>query len=152
MKHLEILGHYKDYNYVYYEVNDKLTYEYERMKYLVLNQTRGMADPHPLEAGILLEKDDEIIAGTFLNLSLADKILLILNIYVDEPHRRNGIHTTMHTFIDKIAISKNKTGIYSNIHASNKIMMEHVAKKQGYETVVQTVRRSVKEKGPEGPL
>ena len=144
MKHLEILGQYKDYNYVYYEINDKLISEYEKMKHLVLSQVKGIANPYPLEVGILLENNKEVIAGTFLNLSITDKIVVILNMYVDESHRRNGIHTTMHTYIDKIAVDYNKTGIYSTIHSNNHVMMNYVAKKQGYETVVQTVRRPIK--------
>ena len=134
MKHLDILGQYLNYNYRYYEANDKLSEEYERMKYLVLNETRGTPDPHSLECGILLENDQEVIAGTFLNLSVNPKVILILNIYVNEEHRRKGIHTAMHTFIDKIALAFDKSSIFSNIHASNKIMVDYIMQKQNYQT------------------
>ena len=145
MKHLDILGQYLDYTYRYYEVSDRLSAEYERMKYLVLNETRGTPDPHPLECGVLLEKDNEVIAGTFLNMSVNPKVILILNIYVQEEHRRKGIHTTMHKFVDQIAVNFNKTSIFSNIHASNKIMVDYIMEKQEYQPFTYIVRRDVRQ-------
>ncbi len=144
MKHLDILGQYSEYNYRYYEVNDKLIREYDKMKYLVLNETKGTPDPHPLECGILLENDKEVIAGTFLNMSVNPKVILILNIYVNEQHRRKGIHTAMHNFIDQVAVEFGKTSIFSNIHASNKIMVDHIMDKQNYQPFTYIVRRDVR--------
>lgn len=144
MKHLEVLGTYNDYQFVYYQANEKLSSEYQRMVNLVLSNTTGFGSYYGLDAGILLENDQEIIAGAFINLSASNKGLLILTIYVNEEHRRKGIHTAMHTFIDRIANECGKTGVFSNFHSSNKVMLDHVAKKQGYEPIAYVVRRDVK--------
>lgn len=141
---MDLLGQYKTYNYVFYNANDKLNAEYERMKYLVLNETKGAADPHQLDIGILLEDDNEVIAGAFLNSTMSEKVLLILNIYVNESHRRNGIYTKLHQLIDLVARDLGKTKIFSNIHASNKLMVDVIMEKQHYQHFSYIVHRSVR--------
>ena len=144
MKHLQELGLYKNYTYRYYDANDHLASEYEKMKMLVLNETKGAADPHQLDLGILLEADNEVIAGAFLNSTMAEKVLLVLNIYVNESHRQQGIYTTLHTFIDQIAKDLGKTKIFSNIHASNKLMVDVIMEKQQYQHFSYIVQRAVR--------
>jgi N-acetylglutamate synthase-like GNAT family acetyltransferase len=144
MKHLDVLGTFEDYNFIFYEKNERLEYEFTRMQHLVLRETLGVPSQFPLEFGILLENNNQVIAGTFLNLSFTKNAILILNIYVDENYRRKGIHTTMHTLIDRIGNQFDKTAIFSNFHASNKIMLDFVAKKQGYEPFSHVVKRNIK--------
>jgi hypothetical protein len=114
------------------------------MEKLVLDETGGVPSQHPLEVGILLEKNNCAIAGAFLNLSLIPTGLLILTMFVNEEYRRKGIHTKLHDLIDQIGMFHNKKTVFSNFHASNRIMVEFVSKKQNYEPFVYVVKRPVK--------
>ena len=64
MKHLDVLETFEDYKFVFYEKNEQLDYEYVRMQNLVLSETLGVPSQFPLEVGILLEKENQVIACT----------------------------------------------------------------------------------------
>ena len=143
---MKILDQYKNFNYTYYDTCDKLQIEYNRMFDIITSSgyTVGSNDHWPLDAGILLENDDGVIAGAFFNITKFKHSIIILAIFVEEEYRKNGIYTTMHSLIDDIGNDQNKQAVYSHIHAKNDLMQQHVAKSIGYETIMHVVRRPIK--------
>jgi RimJ/RimL family protein N-acetyltransferase len=146
MKHLHPLDKFKDYNFIYYETcTDKLVYQYERMYGIIKASGHAlMSDAWSLDSGILLEKDDEVIAGTFFNLSKSSSSILIHVIFVEEPYRQQGIYTRMHELLNDIGNHLGRKNIYSYIHIQNKLMNDHIMKKIGYEPIMQLVKREIK--------
>jgi len=142
---MRTLDTFKEFSYNYYENCDKLRNEYERMFGIILASGHALKPYlYPLDAGILLEdKNDNVIAGGFFNLSKHVYSILIHIIYVDEGHRQSGIYTKIHTLIDQIGIEQGKNQIWSYIHAKNQIMLKHVIQKIGYEPVMQLVKRDI---------
>jgi hypothetical protein len=102
------------------------------------------SDSWSLDAGILLENNDKVIAGAFFNLSKSSTSILIHIIFVDEEYRKSGIYTKIHSLIDILGIEQNRNDVYSYVHSKNKIMQEHIVKKIGYEPVMQLVSRKIK--------
>jgi hypothetical protein len=102
------------------------------------------SDSWSLDAGILLENGNKVIAGGFFNLSKSPTSILIHIIFVEESYRKNGIYTKIHSLIDILGIEQNRHNIYSYVHSKNKIMQEHIVKKIGYEPVMQLVSRQIK--------
>ena len=143
---MKILDQYKNFNYTYYDTCDKLQIEYNRMFDIITSSgyTVGSNDHWPLDAGILLENDDEVIAGAFFNLNKIKNSILILIIFVEEEHRKNGIYKRMHSLIDGIGNQENREAVYSYIHSKNDVMQQFVAKSIGYKTVMHLVGRRVK--------
>jgi len=143
---MEILANFKNFNYTYYTSCEKLQKEYLRTYDILKSQglVIGPSDHWLLDAGILLENDDEIIAGAFFNLSKTKTSILILIIFVDEKHRQNGIHKKMHSLIDEVGKQENRQTVYSYIHVDNKLMNDHIMEKIGYEPVMQLVKRPVR--------
>lgn len=141
MKILDTMG---DFNYVYYNSCDKLSSEYDRM-YGIINATGHSlsSDAWSLDAGILLENNDIVIAGAFLNLTHSDKVVLIHIIFVEEEYRKQGIYLKMHSLIDTVGREFDRHAVYSYIHARNELMNEHIMKKIGYEPVMHLVRRPI---------
>lgn len=147
---MRTLDNFNDFNYNYYENCDKLRTEYERMYGIIKAAGHALAsDSWPLDAGILLENNNNVIAGAFFNLSKSATSILIHVIFVDEKYRQSGIYTKMHTLIDYIGIEQNRHHVYSYIHAKNQIMQEYIMKKIGYETVMHLVTRPIKGKNDE---
>jgi hypothetical protein len=145
---MKILDKFKNFNYTYYGKCEKLQTEYNRMYNIIhLNgYTVGSNEHWPLDAGILLENDDEVIAGAFFNLTKIKSSILILAIFVEEKYRKNGIYTKMHSLIDDIGNQDSRQAVYSYIHSKNELMQQHVAKSIGYETVMHLVSRPIKSK------
>jgi hypothetical protein len=143
---MKILDTFKNFNYTYYNNCEKLQTEYRRMYDEI--KSRGWvvgSDNHwPLDAGILLENHDKIIAGAFFNLTKIKSSVLILVIFVEEEYRKNGIYTKMHSLIDDIGNQEGCQSVHSYIHAKNDLMQQHVAKSIGYETVMNLVTRKIK--------
>jgi RimJ/RimL family protein N-acetyltransferase len=104
----------------------------------------GSSDHWMLDSGILLENDDEIIAGAFFNLNKIKSSILILVIFVDEKYRQNGIYKKLHSLIDEVGKQENRQAVYSYIHVDNKLMNEHIMEKIGYEPVMQLVKRPIR--------
>jgi RimJ/RimL family protein N-acetyltransferase len=102
------------------------------------------SDAWPLDGGILLKNDIEVIAGAFFNLSKSSSSILIHIIFVDDRHRQQGIYTKLHSLIDKVGNELNKSSIYSYIHADNQIMNNIVINKVGYKPVMHLVTREIK--------
>lgn len=146
MNHLYLLETFKDYNYIYYkDCTDKLVYQYERMYGIIKANGHALAsDAWSLDSGILLEKDDEVIAGTFFNLTKSPSSILIHVIFVEEQYRQQGIYTKMHELLNVIGKDLNRKNIYSYIHLQNKLMNEHIIEKIGYEPIMQLVKREIK--------
>lgn len=145
MNHLQILGSYGQYQYIYMDLCEELVKEYDRMYGIIKASGHALAsDAWPLSGGILLKNNQDVIAGAFFNLSKSPKTILIHIIYVEESHRKQGIYTEMHSLIDRIGKELNRTEIYSYIHAENKVMQEYLMKKIGYKPVMQLVKREIK--------
>lgn len=146
MKHLYLLDTFKDYNYIYYKNRtDKLQSQYERMYGIIKANGHALAsDAWSLDSGILLEKDDEVIAGTFFNLTKSPSSILIHVIFVEEQHRQQGIYTKMHELLNVIGNHLGRKNIYSYIHLQNKLMNDHIIEKIGYEPIMQLVKREIK--------
>ena len=142
---MKILDEFKNFNYTYYDSCEKLETEYNRMYNIIKSSgyTVGSNDHWPLDAGILLENDDEVIAGAFFNFNKFKSSILILVIFVEEEHRKNGIYKRMHSLIDDIGIQKNREAVYSYIHSANDLMQQHIAKSIGYKTVMNLVSRPI---------
>lgn len=146
MNHLYLLDTFNDYNYIYYKTcTDKLKLQYERMYDIIKNNGHALAsDAWSLDSGILLEKDDEVIAGTFFNLTKSPSSILIHVIFVEEQYRRQGIYTKMHELLNVIGKNLDRKNIYSYIHLQNKLMNDHIIDKIGYEPIMQLVKREIK--------
>lgn len=142
---MRILDTFNEFKYSYYEVCDKLKMEYERMYDIIKSNGHALAsDSWPLDAGILLENNNEVIAGAFFNLSKSSGSILIHIIYVDDAYRRQGIYKKMHSLIDMIGKEQNRHSVYSYIHNKNEVMQSHVSQSIGYEPVMQLVTRKIK--------
>ena len=145
---MKILDKFKNFNYTYYDKCEKLQTEYNRMYNIIqLNgYTAGSNEYWSLDAGILLEDNNEVIAGSFFNLTKIKSSILILTIFVEKEYRKNGIYTKMHSLIDDIGVRESRQAVYSYIHSKNDLMQQHVAKSIGYETVMHLVSRPIKSK------
>jgi len=142
---MRILETYNEYNFTYYEVCDKLSLEYDRMSGEInANGHSFGAHTWQLDAGILLENNDRVIAGAFFNLSRASNIILIKAVFVEEEFRKQGIYTKLHSLIDRLGIEQNRTMIYSYIHVNNKLMQEHMIEHIGYEPILTLVSRPIR--------
>lgn len=142
---MRILETVNEFSYTYYEVCDKLKLEYDRMYGIIKATGHALAsDSWPLDAGILLENKDTIIAGAFFNLSKSQSSILIHIIFVEESHRQQGIYKKMHSLIDMIGKESGRSSIYSYIHAENQVMQQHVVEKIGYKPVMHLVKREIK--------
>jgi len=145
MTHLEILDSHGPYQYVFMNNCEELTTEYNRMYGIIKASGHALAsDAWPLDAGILLKTDQEIIAGSFFNLSKSPSSILIHIIFVEDQHRQQGIYTKMHSLIDTLGKELSRSSIYSYIHSKNQVMQEHIMKKIGYEPVMQLVKKEIK--------
>ena len=145
MNNLQILDTYKNYQYVYMDSCVELSNEYNRMYGIIKANGHALAsDAWPLDGGILLKNDNEVIAGAFFNLSKSLGSILIHIIFVEDQHRQQGIYTKMHSLIDTLGKELSRPSIYSYIHSKNQVMQEHVMKKIGYEPVMQLVKREIK--------
>ena len=141
---MKTLDNYKEFRYHYYEANDKLHNEYDRMYGIIKASGHALAsDSWPLDAGILLENDDKVIAGSFFNLSKSSSSILIHIIYVEEEYRKQGIYTKMHQLINTVGKQQNRTNVYSYIHMDNYIMTNHIVDKIGYKPIMQLVKRDI---------
>jgi hypothetical protein len=124
---------------------EELSKEYDRMYGIIKASGHALAsDAWPLDGGILLKNDNEVIAGAFFNLSKSRGSLLIHIIFVEEQHRKQGIYIKMHSLIDQIGKKLDRSSIYSYIHADNEVMQNHIITKVGYKTVMQLVKREIK--------
>ena len=144
MKNEDILDTFEDFKYVYYIRNEKLMKNYYEM--FAKLKAAGHAirkDNIPIDSGILLENNSEVIAGCFFNVSKILSVILIDTIFVDQTYRQKGIYKKMHFLLDTIGKELNKKSIYSGIHVNNQIMQENIMKKIGYEIVLHTVKRDI---------
>ena len=145
MNHLEILDSHGSYQYVFMNNCEVLTTEYNRMYGIIKDNGHALAsDAWTLDAGILLKTDQEIIAGSFFNLSKSSSSILIHIIFVEEAHRKKGIYTKMHSLIDRLGQETGRKNIYSYVHQKNEIMQDYIIEKIGYEPVMQLVKREIK--------
>lgn len=141
---MKILDTFKEFNYIYYDCNGKLRTEYDRMYSIIKASGNALAsDSWPLDAGILLEKDNQVIAGSFFNLSKNPNSILIHIIFVEVEYRRLGIYTNMHTLINLLGKQMNRASIYSYIHMNNHVMTDYIVDKIGYKPVMQLVKRDI---------
>jgi hypothetical protein len=141
---MKTLDNYKEFKYHYYEANDKLRKEYDRMYGIIKASGHALAsDSWPLDAGILLENDDKVIAGSFFNLSNSPSSILIHVIFVEEEYRKQGIYTKMHQLINTVGKEQNRTSVYSFIHIDNRVMTNHIVDKIGYKLIMQLVKRDI---------
>ena len=139
------LDTYKEFTYTYYESCDKLKSEYNRMYKITTENGHALeSNSWQLESGILLENENEVIAGSFFNLKSRSSSVLMYLIFVEEPYRKNGIYKNMHLLIDRLGKEQGKTSIYSYIHIDNSIMQDHVEKKIGYIPLMHVVRKDIK--------
>jgi RimJ/RimL family protein N-acetyltransferase len=145
MNNLQILDTYKNYQYIYLDNCEELSNEYNRMYGIIKANGHALAsDSWPLDGGILLKNDSEVIAGAFLNFSKSSNSILIHIIFVEDQYRQQGIYTNIHSLIDILGKELGRSSIYSYIHSENQIMQEHIMKKIGYEPIMQLVKRGIK--------
>lgn len=144
MNHLQTLDSHNGYQYVYLNNCEELENEYNRMYSIIKANGHALAsDTWPLDAGILLKNDQEVVAGSFFNLSNIPTRILIHIIFVEEKYRQHGIYTKMHSLINRLGKESNRKEIYSYIHADNRIMQEHLIEKIGYQPVMHLVKRDI---------
>jgi predicted GNAT family acetyltransferase len=140
----KILDKFKEFNYMYYNSCDKLQEEYEKMYAIIKSNGHVLqSEAWSLDAGILLENENSVIAGSFFNLSKNKNSILIHIIYVDENFRKQGIYKKMHALINQIGLEQNRKYVYSYIHTDNKPMQDYIIKKIGYEPIMSLVRKSI---------
>lgn len=141
---MKILDTFKDFNYTYYEACDILKKNYDQMYDIIKANGHALSsDSWTLDAGILLENGEKVIAGAFFNLSKSTNSILIHIIYVDNEYRRQGIYKKLHSLIDLIGNEQNRHSVFSYIHNKNELM-KYVGNSIGYEPIMQLVRRDIK--------
>jgi hypothetical protein len=143
---MKILDKFKNFNYTYYTNCEKLQSEYVRMYDVIKSNgwVIGSSNHIVVQYGILLENDDNIIAGAFFNINKIRSSILIFIIFVDEKHRQNGIYKKFHSLIDEIGKQENCLSVLSYIHVDNKLMNDHIVEKIGYEPVMHLVKRTIR--------
>jgi hypothetical protein len=147
MNNTHLLDTFNNYNYVYYEsCTDKLSTEYDKMykKIEASGHTTGANSDWSLDKGILLENDNEAIAGIFLNTNKFKGSILILATFVEEQYRQHGIYKKLHKLLNNIGNDLGKKTVYAYIHRQNTIMNDHIIEKNGYEPVMTLVKRAIK--------
>jgi RimJ/RimL family protein N-acetyltransferase len=145
MNHLQTLGSHNNYQYVYLNNCEELENEYNRMYSIIKSNGHALAsDTWSLDAGILLKNEQEVVAGSFFNLSKSPTRILIHIIFVEEKCRQQGIYTKMHSLIDRLGKESNRKEIYSYIHADNRIMQEYLIEKIEYKPVMHLMKREIK--------
>jgi hypothetical protein len=143
---MKILDKFKNFNYTYYTDCEKLQSEYIRM-YDVIESNGwviGSSNHWLLEYGILLENNDEVIAGIFFNVSKFESSILILVTFIEEQYRQQGIYKNLHKLLNNIGNDLGKKTVLAHIHHQNNIMNEHIIEKNGYKPVMTLVERQIK--------
>lgn len=144
MNHLDILGSHNKFNYIFHDYHDsKSGTSYEYMNEKIKNLGYMITPDWSPDKSILLENNEEVIAGIFLNTTKYNKTLLILVAYVEEEFRRQGIYSQLHKFVDMYGLSAGKESVYTYIHCDNTLMTDVVSKKIGYKPVMNLMKRSI---------
>lgn len=145
MNHLQVLDIHDKYKYVYYaQSTDHLVAQHDKMYGLIKAAGHALAsDFWPVESGILLENDNEVIAGLFLNLTRSPEVILVHLVFVDSYFRQQGIYTKMHSLVDTIGRRLGRNNVYSYVHVDNELMQNVIMKKIGYEPVLHLVKRVI---------
>lgn len=145
MNHLDILGTYREFRYVLYNiVEPNMLQEYNKVCDIIKNNGHSLHSDWDLTGGIMLENNQEVIASIFYNTTKYRTALLINVAYVEPEYRCQGIYTELHNYVDLVAKQHNMEKIYSYIHANNKPMIDSVMNKIGYSTVMHLVSREIK--------
>ncbi len=141
-----ILGTFEDYTYKFYDAMDRrlMIYFYDSYKSVEAEGNAVVDMGKDVDAAIILEKDNKIIAASFLNVKRRPNVLLIHLIYVEPEFRNKHIHRTMHEYIDVIGKQHNKDMVVSTVHANNKVMLDYIVDKIGYEPFWHTFKRNLK--------
>lgn len=142
MSDYRTLDNFQKYNFNYYQPCKKLESQFTIMYDKLKKTGHTIAEPWPLDGGILLESNN-VIAGAFFNLTKYKTALLINLIYVNKSFRRNGIYKKMHYLLDQIGHENNKSSIYSYIHVENKLMQDVMIEKIGYNPVMTLVKKEI---------
>jgi len=142
-----ILGTFGDYSYRFYGTIDARLMDYYHYAHNCVkrdgNAVINMAGE--VEVAIILEKDEKIIAATFLNVTKRDRAVVIYLIFVEPEFRNKHIHRTMHLYIDEIGKKYKKELVVSSVHANNKVMLDYIVDKIGYEPYWITFKRNINE-------
>jgi GNAT superfamily N-acetyltransferase len=145
MEHLDILGTFKEFNYVLYKnTEEKLVNEFNKVYEILKSNGYVIGTRWDLTGGILLESDKSVIGSIFFNTSEYRSVILIQFAFVDPEYRRQGIYRTLHSYVDMFGKNFGKTDIYSYIHLENKDMVDHVSEKIGYKPLMNLVHRPIK--------
>lgn len=146
MKHLDVLGTFENFNYIYYsDKGDKFMEEYNRMYEEIHAAGHALSrDPWPVDTGIILMDDSgKSIAGAFFNLEKYKQTVLLLLIYVNPEFRKKGIYLQLHKLIDFVGKNKGKNRLYSYIHSGNSLMTDYMIERMGYREVMKLVERDI---------
>ena len=127
---------YLDYDYfLFNNSNLYLIEEYEKMFEKYKNDTGdylSRARSSQVDGGVLLKKENEIIAGIFFHSKSYVADIVIHLAYVNDEHRGHRIHQQLHKCLDIIAKSLNRKQVYSTILQTNKQMIDHAGPRVGY--------------------
>lgn len=146
MEDKTVLGTFGDYTYRFYNSLDQRLIDYYRRGYSELAKSGNTVLDllYDVDVAIILEKDEKIIAATFLNINKRPKVVTIQLIYVEPEFRNKHIHRTMHQHIDVIGKRLDKDMVVSTVHANNKVMLNYIVDKVGYSPLWHTFKRDLK--------
>lgn len=140
---IRILDTHGEFNYVHYESSEKIMIEQEKMfKHLKAAGHTTLSEPYQAHAAILLEKDDQVVAGTYMHFNVPGVICITMS-YVYDDYRGQGIYKKLHSLIDQLGREKNRMKVYSYIHAENKPMVDSIMHKIGYQIKSYMVMKTI---------
>ena len=97
-----------------------------------------------IDGAILLENEEEIIAGIFYDLQKSLSNIYILLAFTEKDYRRKGIYKMLHNFIDQIGSEHGRIGVNSFMGLEDTLMIETIAGSVGYKPLFQVVHRPIK--------
>lgn len=97
-----------------------------------------------IDGAILLEDDNEVVAGIFYDLQKSLSNIYILLAFTEEEHRRKGIYKKFHNLIDTIGKDHGRIGVNSFMGLNDTLMVNTIASTVGYKPIFQVVHRPIK--------
>ena len=96
------------------------------------------------KSSILLEDENEVVAGIFYDLQKSLSSVYILLAVTNDGHRKKGIYKKMHSLIDIIGKSHGRVGVTSFMGLDNDLLTDTIARTVGYKPIFQVMHRPIK--------
>ena len=97
-----------------------------------------------IDGAILLEDENEVVAGIFYDLQKSLSSVYILLAVTNDGHRKKGIYKKMHSLIDVVGKSHGRVGVTSFMGLDNNLLTDTIARTVGYKPIFQVMHRPIK--------